>query len=62
MSVDSACVRILEAAAQVEGAAWLEGGSRACDQYPGEDDSFVRNIFRTRCMLFYFVKTIGFVS
>jgi hypothetical protein len=40
MSVDSACVRTLEAAAQVEAAAWLQGGSRACDQYPGEDEPY----------------------
>ena len=41
---------------KVEAAAWLEDGSCVCDHCPGEDE-----IFRTRCMLFYFAKTIGFV-
>ena len=41
---------------KVEAAAWLEDGSCVCDQRPGED------MFKTRCMLFYFAKTIEFVS
>jgi hypothetical protein len=40
---------------KVEAAAWLEDGSRECDQVK-------MNIIRTRCMLFYFAKTIEFVS
>ena len=42
---------------KVEAAAWLEDGSRVCDQFMVKI-----NLFRTRCMLFYFAKTIKFVS
>ena len=42
---------------KVEAAAWLEDGSRVCDQCPGEDEHV-----RTRCMQFYFAKIIEFVS
>jgi len=42
---------------KVEAAAWLEDGSRVCDQFMVKI-----NLFRTRCMLFYFAKTIEFVS
>jgi hypothetical protein len=58
MSVDSACVRILWKLRQQR---WLEDGSRVCDQCPA--NVLVKmNMFRTRCMLFYFDKTIEFVS
>jgi hypothetical protein len=40
---------------QVEAAAWLKDGSRVSDR--GK-----MNMLRTRCMLFYFAKTIMFVS
>ena len=36
ISVDSACVR--SHTSKVEAAAWLEDGSRVCDQCPGEDE------------------------
>ena len=42
---------------KAEAAVWLEDGSHVCDQCPGEDKHV-----RTRCMLFYFAKTIEFVS
>ena len=38
-------------------AAWLEDGSCVCDQCHGEDEHV-----QTMCMLFYFAKTIEFVS
>ena len=45
---------------KVAAAAWLEDGSCVCDQCPC---ILVKmNMFRTRCMLFYFAKTIEFMS
>jgi hypothetical protein len=47
---------------KVEAAAWLEDGSRVCDQCPGEDQLDESNMFRTKCMLFYFAKIIEYAS
>jgi len=42
---------------KVEAAAWLEDGFRVCDH-----TNVLMNMFKTRCMLFYFAKTIGLMS
>ena len=42
---------------QVEAAAWLEGGSRICDQCPGEDKCLLNEVHAL-----YYAKTIRVVS